>query len=184
MRAWKYLVLIAGIVGVAGFFLPFVELHSEPAKLDGLVSAYQVVRGIDDVRDLIAGTKPLAMQADPAVQRTIAELNRRLAEYRGVMVAFYVPAALLALLGALAGIRRRMGRLAGLCAILFGGASGVVWLLFDHVSRESAAKAAASGTSAVMGYGLHALLVAALFGVIAGLGAFLLPDRGVAEARA
>ncbi len=181
MRAWKYLVLIGGIAGVAGFFLPFVELHSSQANVDVTVSAYQIVRGIDDICDLIAGAKPLAMQADPEVQRTIGEVNHKLAEYRGVMVAFYVPAALLALVGALAGLRRRMGRLAGLCAIVFGAGNGVVWMLFDHVSREAAAKGAATGTTAVMGWGLHALLVAGIFGVLAGLGALVVPDRGLAH---
>ena len=48
MKAWKYLVLVGGILGVAGFFLPFVTFRSSDGELSGAVSAYQIVRGFDD----------------------------------------------------------------------------------------------------------------------------------------
>jgi hypothetical protein len=191
VRAWKYLVLIGGIIGIAGFFLPFVEFHNAQTTIAGdtvqlkpiAISGYQVVRGIDDIHDLIEATRPLTKQAEPEIQLVVAGFNAQLAEYRGLMIAFYVPALLLALLGALAGMRRQMGRLAGLCAIAFGAGNALVWLVFDQISRELATKSAATGTTAkaLMGLGLHALLVAGVLAVMAGLGALLLPDRGVAD---
>lgn len=191
MRAWKYLVLIGGIIGIAGFFLPFVELHEAQTKISGdtvklkpiALSGYQVVRGIDDIHDLIASTRPLTKQAEPEIQVVIAGFNAQLAQYRGLMIAFYVPALLLALLGALAGMRRRMGRLAGLCAIAFGAGNALVWLVFDQISRDLATKSAATGTTAktMMGLGLHALLLAGVFALLAGVGALILPDRGVTD---
>ncbi|NVB82065.1 MAG: hypothetical protein HOV81_27030 [Kofleriaceae bacterium] len=191
MRAWKYLVLIGGIIGIAGFFLPFVEFHNAQTQISGdtvklkpiAISGYQVVRGIDDLHGLIESTRPLTRQAQPEIQLVVAGFNAQLAQYRGLMIAFYVPALLLALLGALAGLRRKMGRLAGLFAIAFGAGNALVWLVFDQVSRELATKSAAYGTTAkaVMGLGLHALLAAGLLAALAGMGALALPDRGVAD---
>jgi hypothetical protein len=171
VSAWKYLVLIGGIAGVVGFFLPFISFHSRDDRIAGSVSAYQIVRGIDDVGALIDGARPVAVTNDQAKQ-VVATLDRELARYRSALVACYVPAAALALLGALAGARRKMGRIAALLAIVLGLANAAVWALFYEVSMEH------PDVTASMGTGLHLLLIAGLLGGLAGLGALIAPDRG------
>jgi hypothetical protein len=171
VKAWKYLVLIAGIAGVAGFFLPFITFHSPRGDIEGSVSAYQIVRGIDAVDELIDTTKPMTMTNAEAT-RVITTLNNELERYRGALIACFVPAALLAALGALVGARRKMGRIAGLLALVIGLANAGVWLLFYQVSMEQ------PDVTAAMGFGLHLLLVAGIVGTLAGLGALLAPDRG------
>ena len=76
--------------------------------------------------------------------------------------------------GAFAGARRRMGRIAGIFALLIGVANAGIWVLLFQVSSEASLQ---EGTAS-MGVGLHMLLVAGVAGVIAGLGAVLTPDRG------
>jgi hypothetical protein len=176
VKAWKYLVLLGGIAGVAGFFLPFIWFQSADGRFEGTVSAYQIVRGIDDVTDLVEGAKPI-VAASPEAQQFVKTFNVELARYRGALVAFYLPAALLALVGALCGARRKMGRLAGLFALALGLANASIWVLFHQVSHD--AKVASQGV-ANMGFGLHMLLAAGIAGILAGLGALLAPDRGAA----
>lgn len=171
MKAWKYLVLIGGIAGVAGFFLPFITFTSSDGQLTGAISAYRIVSGIDDVTQLIEGARPVTM-TNAEVQQFATLFDHELATYRGALVGFFVPAVALALLGALAGARHKMGRIAGLLAIALGLANAGVWWLFYQVSHEQA------GSPAGIGLGLHLVGIAGVLGVLAGLGALLLPDRG------
>ena len=72
---------------------------------------------------------------------------------------FYIPAALVLLLGAICVARGKMGRFAGLLALLVGGASAGVWALFNMVANED------KGNNVSLGMGLHLILVA---GILAG----------------
>jgi len=173
VKAWKYLVLLGGIAGIAGFFLPLINFSSSDGGIEGSVSAYQIVRGIDDVGELVEGTKPI-VAASPDAQRFVTTFNEQLGRYRGVLVGLYVPAALLALLGALAGIRRKLGRIAALLAIALGLANAGIWILFYQVSLDATATA---GTAS-LGIGVHMLLAAGIAALLAGLGALVSPDRG------
>lgn len=168
MPLWKYLVLIGGIAGITGFFLPFINFEG---KLSGSISAYQIVRGIDDVTNFIDGAKPL-VAADADAYKFTTRVNKDLAEYRNLIVVLYAPAAVLALFGALAGVRRKLGRFGGLIAILLGAVNAVLWFLFFQVSVE------ATDISASLGIGLHMLALAGAFAITGGIGAFLLPDHG------
>jgi hypothetical protein len=171
VKAWKYLVLIAGIAGIAGFLLPFITFKSPRGEIEGSVSAYQIVRGIDAVDELIDTAKPITVTNAQAT-RVVTKINSELERYRGALIACFVPAAALALLGALVGARRKMGRIAGLLAIVIGLANAGVWVLFFQVSMEQ------PDVTVAMGLGLHLLLVAGIVGMFAGLGAVLAPDRG------
>lgn len=175
MTAWKYLVLLGGIVGIAGFFLPFITFKSPDGDIEGSVSAYQIITGIDAIDAVIDTTaKPITSSSADA-QRIVNTVNTELERYRGALIACFVPAVVLAALGALVGARRKMGRIAGLLAIVIGLANAAVWLLFYQVSMEQ------PEVTAEMGYGLHLLLIAGVLGTLAGLGALLAPDRGDAE---
>ncbi len=171
MKAWKYLVLIGGIAGIAGFFLPFITFKSPDGDIEGSVSAYQIVRGIDAVDELIDTTKPVT-SSNADAQRVVSTINTELERYRGALIAVYIPAAALAILGVLVGIRRRMGRISGLLAIVIGLANAGVWLLFYQVSTEQ------HDVTAAIGLGLHALLIAGGLSALAGVGALFVPDRG------
>jgi hypothetical protein len=171
MKAWKYLILIGGIAGIAGFFLPFITFKSTDGQITGSISAYRIVSGIDDVTQLLDSTKPITM-ANSEVKGFVTMFNRDLATYRGALVAFFAPAAALALFGAIAGLRGVLGRIGGLVALVLGLANAGVWYLFYQVSHETTEKTAS------MGIGLHMLLVAGAAGCLGGLGALLSPDRG------
>ena len=171
MRTWKLVVLLAGLAGVIGFFTPLIETRSSNGKITRDASAFEIARGVDGGGDVRAQAEALGLSRDDR-ERIAEAFHAGFEAYAGAIVVCFVPAGLLAALGLLLMLRDRMGRLAGLCAIAFGGASVAVFARFwqaDQVSRDATAS---------LGLGVYLLLAAGLGGVLAGLGALVSPDRG------
>jgi hypothetical protein len=171
MRLWKVMVLLAGVAGIIGFFTPLVDYRSSDGRITGDASAFQIARNADNVGDVTAQAEQLGLSRDDA-RRLAKALHDGLNIYRGGIIAFFAPAALLALLGVLSLLRDRMGRLAGFLSILFGAACCAVF------SRFWLADQASHDMNASLGLGLYLLLGAGLSGVLAGFGALVAPDRG------
>lgn len=167
---WKVVVLIAGLVGVAGFFLPLRTLASDDGRITAHRSAYEIVGGIDASQALVA---QLGAAADaPAFAR---EASHALETYRYTMIALFAPSVLLVVVG-LAGIARgRAGRIAGISAIVFGLASvaaflGLLALAGDLVVHDERIVLRLSST---IGAGMYALAIAGVVGAIAGFAALV-----------
>jgi hypothetical protein len=169
MSLWKYLVLLGGIVGIAGFFLPFVDVHTTEARFGRHPSAFSLVRSLEGLDAMTLDLTKLGI-GDADARRMATQAHDQLQTARTAASVIYAPAVLLALLGILCGIRRRMGRLAGLLALILGGLSGAVWGIFYYVARGD------PHHGATMGLGANLLLACGAAGVIAGLGALLAPD--------
>jgi hypothetical protein len=171
MSAWKYLVLLAGIVGVIGFFLPFVDVHTTEARFGKHPSAFELVRRLDGLDAMTQDLTKLGI-GDADAKRMATQAHEQLETARTAASVIYAPAVLLALLGAICGARRRMGRFAGLLALILGAVSAAVWGVFYYVASGDPHR------SATMGLGANLLLACGAAAVIAGLGALILPDRG------
>jgi len=171
MSAWKYLVLIGGIVGVVGFFTPFVNVHTQEARFGRHPSAFELVRRIEGLDAMTLDLTKLGI-GDADAKRMAAQAHDQLLTARTAASVIFAPAALLALLGIICGIRRRMGRLAGLLSFILGAAAAAVWGIFFYVARGD------PNHSATLGLGADLLLACGAAGVIAGLGALIAPDRG------
>ena len=171
MSAWKYLVLIGGIVGVVGFFLPFVNVHTQEARFGRHPSAFELVRRIEGLDAMTLDLTKLGI-GDSDAKRMAAQAHDQLQTARTAASVIFAPAALLALLGIICGIRRRMGRFAGLVSFILGAAAGAVWGIFFYVARGD------PHHSATLGLGADLLLACGAAGAIAGLGALIAPDRG------
>jgi hypothetical protein len=129
MRIWKLVVLLAGVAGVIGFFTPLIDYRSHDGRITGDASAFQIARGVDGVGDVRAQAEALGLSRADS-ERIARAFHAGVEAYAGAIVACFVPAGLLAALGLLLMLRDRMGRLAGLCAIVLGGASA-----FGRVAR-------------------------------------------------
>ena len=167
MKPWKVVVLLAGLAGIAGFFLPFIKYKSPDGSVTGTISAYQIVAGIDDPGDIVDGDVPNLDREQVAV--LVKQFNEGLAELKTLMLGFFAPAVLLAVIGALGMARGRLGRIAGVFALLLGLANAGVFLLFRGVAADS------GQTEATLGIGLTMLLLAGVGGAIGGLGAIVSP---------
>ncbi len=172
MKAWKFLILVGGIAGIVGFFQPFARGRVERADLETSFTAYQLARGVK-AKDIVPELEKVGRTRADA-ERDAKALEEGLPKVGPLAIAIYAPAVLLALFGAIAVVRGRIGRLGGLVALLLGVTSAGLWAILYMASRES------HDATITLGLGANLLLVAGLAGVLAGLGALVAPDRGTA----
>jgi hypothetical protein len=162
MKASKHIVLVGGILGIIAFFLPLVSVHRP--DFHGTASAFQIVKGLDTVQhevDQAATASDLS-----TVDRAAAtEGSDGIGKIKGLVLAIFAPAAVLALIGGLGVYRKKFGRGAGVLALLVGLVGlGIAALL----------KSAAEGDA---GIGLTMLIVTGLAGVVGGVMALVKPER-------
>jgi hypothetical protein len=168
--AWKYLVLLAGLAGIAGFFLPFVTVHTTDARFGRRPSAFSLVRSLETLDSMTQGLTALGI-APPKARESAEQAHAALETARTAASVIYAPAVLLALLGIVCGKRRKMGRVAGLLALLLGAASASVWAVFHYVAASD------PHHGATLALGAHLLLACGIAGAAAGLGALVAPDH-------
>lgn len=165
MKIWKILVLVAGLAGVAGFFLPALSGAES-------YSGFQVFRGVSTGADMLEKAKTVGKEYEAtkgATEKFDAQVETGATALKGIILGFYVPALLLVILGVVGLIRGKFQRVSGVFAVLLGLVSSLVWGIFALGASD-----ANSGFS--VGIGLHMLLVAGLGGLIAGIGALVKPD--------
>jgi hypothetical protein len=169
MKVWKVIILVCGLAGLAGFFLPMATTTDAAGKstsysaldiMRGGGNAGQVVGTMKDVGEGHAVSKELTEKID-------AHLSQGVMALKGIVAALFLPALLLVVLGLSGIVRGRFGRVGAIGAIVFGLVSAAVWGIFYL---------GASSGAATLGLGLHMLLVAGLGGIIGGIGNFVKPD--------
>ena len=173
MKAWKFIVLVGGIAGLIGFFMPFMKVKTPDGKSEAGISGFQFVRGVGDVQALLPANETAGISHED-LAKAEKVINDTLQTASGYVLMFYAPTALVLLIGAICVARGRMRRLAGVLALLTGGASAGVWALFNMVAAED------KGGGVSLGLGLHLILVAGICGIVGGLGALVKPDTGEA----
>ena len=159
MKATKFIVLVGGILGILSFFLPLVSVHREGHTAN--VSAFQVVKGLDQASTAVDdGVQQSAMSADSG-----AEAKKDIGALKGIVMAIFAPAVLLAAIGGLGVARKKFGRVAGTFSFLLGLVGlGIAALL----------KSAAEGDA---GIGLTLLLLTGVAGVVGGIMGLVKPER-------
>jgi hypothetical protein len=175
MKPWKHMLLIAGVAGVIGLFLPLVEVRHGPIVVG--FTAKQLSFGMDQTHSILDAKLPrFAERRLPTDVRTMREDARLVADAsRGAALAF-APAALLAVLGIVGFARRRFGRIFGALAVLLGLSSIGAWVGLRYVLQYALEEAAFKRTTVALQLGEHALLVIGALGVLAGIGALARPE--------
>ena len=54
MKASKFIVLVAGLLGILAFFLPMIDIKGDNSSVP--LSAFQIVKGLNSVAANIGGT--------------------------------------------------------------------------------------------------------------------------------
>ncbi|MDQ3335858.1 MAG: hypothetical protein M4D80_11880 [Myxococcota bacterium] len=173
MKASKFVVLVGGILGILAFFLPMVSVTREGKTVT--VSALQVMKGLDTVSSELDKDEVSMKAASYGETASLNEAKDGVSGIKGIVMAIFAPALLLALIGGAGVARKRFGRVAGTFALLFG----LVGLGIGAVL-----KSAAEGDS---GIGLTVLLITGLAGIVGGIMTLVKPERlqvGLAPAHA
>ena len=169
VKVSKFVVLLSGVIGLVAFFLPILAVES--SGIEGKLSAYQIVSGIETVKDVV---KQAPNTGTAEEKQAIDQANAELDKYRGFVYAIFGPAALLALFGLIGVLRGRFGRGLAVPTLLFGLLGLAIWYLLDSAANEVGAEHGES----VKGVAMHLLLVTGLGGTMAGLISTVVPDRG------
>ncbi len=164
------MILVAALLGVGGFFAPFLEYRAPDGSLWG-ASAYQVALEKVDVGGWMSGAEKLGLISQDEATRITATVNKVMAGYRVAMIGAFVPIALLALTALGCFARRQMGRITGLGVFVLGVACAAIYAFVFDITDPSRT------TSGQLGLGIYLLLVCGLTSVLAGLGAMIVPDR-------
>lgn len=163
MKASKFLVLAGGLLGILAFFLPMVTVHR--SGYEGSVSAFQIIKGLNVASDAMASdeVRHAAMSSE-----AYTSAKDGVDQMKGIVMAIFIPAILLAALGALGVAKKKFGRGIGAVSFLLG----LVGLGIGALLKSAAG---ADG-----GIGLTLLLATGALGTVGGLFALVKPDRGLA----
>jgi hypothetical protein len=164
MKFTKFAVLIAGVLALVSFFLPYGVVRSGGIYIH--VSAFDMVKGIDSVSQVSN------LPADAELDKSLPTDSVNSEESKGYTMLIFGPPLLLLLIGGVAVMRRKLGRLGGVGALLLG-----LWAaVFGAALMAAVQKSGAEGASA--GAGTYLFLAAGVLGTLAGLLTLIKPDRG------
>jgi len=165
MKASKFIVFLGGILGIVAFFLPLITITTHGEKVTP--SAMQIFKGVDAIHHEMDNNKEFraAMTSEG-----MSAAKDGASAVKGIVIAVFLPAVLLALIGGIGVTRRKFGRVAGTFSLIFG---------LIGLAIAALLVAAAEGDS---GAGIMLLVVTGVAGFLGGLLALIKPDRGLATA--
>src|SRR3954470_5176223 len=161
MKASKFLVLAGGILGILAFFLPMVTIHR--AGYTGSGSAFPIIKGLSVATGAVSSEE---VRAAAMNSEAVQSAKEGLDAMKGIVMAIFIPAVLLAAIGALGVAKKRFGRGAGVLAFLLGLVGLGIGALLKSAAGEDG------------GVGLTLLLATGVLGTVGGLFALIKPDRG------
>jgi hypothetical protein len=162
VKAAKWIVLAGAVLAVIGFFLPFITVKDATGS-DSITPYQMVFAGQDTQPQLTAGgTSP-------------DELTAELREVAPIMVGFWVPAILLAVVATVAIVRGRMTNGNAVVGMLVALANILAWYLIYEGMHE--AQKAEPTLAISLGLGTHALLAGGLLGFIGSAAVTFRPER-------
>jgi hypothetical protein len=170
VRLWRYMILVAALLGIGGFFAPFLEYRAPDGSLWG-ASAYEVAMQKFDLGTWMSGAEKLGLVSQAEATRITSMVNKVMAGYRVAMIGAFIPVALLALTALGCFARREMGRITGIGVFALGTACIAVYVFVFDIADPSRT------TSGQLGLGIYLLLVCGLISMLAGVLALLFPDR-------
>ena len=162
MTFTKHMILGGAVIGLIAFFLPLISAGGRSA------SALDIFKGMDSVQ---AAVDSDVAHADADTRRVGDEMSKLADEVKGYIAVMFGPLLVCAVIGGVAQARKKLGRLGGLGALLFGLVSAFLSLVLLMVAQKDAA----SGSP---GIGLWLAVLGGCAATIGGLLALIKPDRG------
>jgi hypothetical protein len=168
------MLLAALVAGIAGTFLPFVEVHTPILRVG--FTAFDLTFKMERTHKLV-DTKLPAMAKRRLKKFTSAQEDLQLALEASRFAAFaFIPAVLLGVLGAIGLFRRHVGRFIGAISLLLGLASVATWIGLRMGVQYAVEEADLGKTTVGLAIGANLVLVVGGIAILAGLGALFAPD--------
>jgi hypothetical protein len=172
MKATKFIVIAAALIGLIGFFLPLVKGETE--EWDASLSGFSIMKGIDKPTDIVhlknAAQQAAAENFEASYQDEIDKFAKDANDLRPLVFIVFGPTLLLLVLGGVAAARGKFERLGGVAALILGAISSVLGAAFMAVSDSTSQIKA--------GPAAYLMMVSGIVAGVAGLISLIKPDRG------
>jgi hypothetical protein len=178
MKAIKFVILTAGVLGVVSFFLPYAVIDVGKDSLS--FSALDVFRGVELASEGVSEAKKALetsaaeYQGGEEVRRNLKDIEGALDLVKGIIAVVFIPLVAFVLIGVIGAARGRLERVGGILALLLGLIGMGVNGLF--LAAWGTAEVKAAGGSA--GIAQYLLMIACTIGFVGGLLTVIRPDRG------
>jgi hypothetical protein len=115
MKATKFVVLVAGLLGIIGFFLPIVK--ADTAEWSGSYTGFQAMKGIDEASDIITlkdkalDDQVREMEDSAFGKAQLESFAKKADDLRIVITLIFGPAFVIAIIAGIAIGMKKFGRL-------------------------------------------------------------------------
>src|SRR5262245_16829791 len=174
VKAAKFMVLVAGLLGLIAFFLPFLKAEGQGKSAS--ISAFQAVKGIDTALD--ATDQAAASATTAEAKSATAEIADVVNKVKAFLYAMYAPALLLFLFGLVGVLKKKFGRGFGILSLLMGLVALGFWALLFMAAGEANKDSTGTDVKVALGLGVHLLLATGILGFLGGITSTVKPDRG------
>lgn len=172
----RYIVLIAGILGVLAMFQPLMKIGRYKLRAD--VSAYDLSFGLKRTHKALDTKLPFVveMKIPPDIREARDDIKTIMDASKNAALA-YIPAAVLLLIGAYATWKKRLNRPLAALALLFGIASAAAYVGLKYgIYYGEQEEPILKRVSIELLIGAKVLLAGGLAAAIAGLAALVHPN--------
>ncbi|MCA9675273.1 MAG: hypothetical protein H6709_04950 [Kofleriaceae bacterium] len=176
MKAIKFVILGAGLLGLLSFFLPLVKgtINGETLSF----SAGDVMKGVDLAQQGVKQVKDSVTddisEVAPDAKQSLKDLDDALDTIKGIVILFFAPSFFLFVIGGVGALRKKLGRLGGVGALLIGALGAAMSGFVIAVLSDPGVKEVGFGP----GLALYLLMVGDVAAVVCGLLTLIKPDRG------
>jgi hypothetical protein len=175
VKVAKHVLILLGLVGVLGVIMPFAEVRKGIAAVS--LSAKDLSFGLEKTHAVLDRKLPkiVAKRLGSDVTDTRDDL-KLVADGLKYAVLVFAPAALLVVIGIIAVLRRRLGRVLAAMALLMGLVSLASWIGLHYAIDYALEEADVKGMTIELMTGAHMLIVSALAGIAIGAAALVKPE--------
>lgn len=178
MKAIKFVILGAGIIGLISFFLPYFNLKVGDETISP--SAMQVMQGLEAAKqgagELKSDLEAKAAELDPTGEASqgLGQAQEVIDLVKGIIIVMFLPALVLLIVGGVGAARKKLERVGGIIALLVG----ILGLATNGIAMAGLSDAEVQKEGMSPGIALYLMLVVCTIGFICGLLTVIKPDRG------
>ncbi|CAN5913482.1 hypothetical protein BH11MYX3_BH11MYX3_40360 [soil metagenome] len=180
MKVAKHVLILLGLAGLVGVFMPLAELRKGPVGVT--LSAKELSFGLEKTHGLLDRKLPsFAERRLPGVVRDTRDDVKLVADYLKWAVLVFAPCAVLALIGVIALKRGRLGRVLAGGSLVFGVIELGAWIGLHYAIDYALVEADVKGMTIQLMPGAHMLLIGAAAGIGVGLACLIRPEPRTAQ---
>lgn len=175
MKVAKHVLILLGLAGLVGVFMPLAELRKGPVGVT--LTAKELSFGLEKTHGALDRKLPGFLEKRlPTDVRDTRDDVKMVADYLKWAVAAFAPALLLVILGLVAVARQRLGRGLAAGTLLVGLIAFGTWIGLHYAIAYALAEADVKGMTIGLMSGAHMLLIPAITGIGVGIAALVRPE--------